>query len=82
MDTLKRLLRRDAVPSIKKILFRTHPADVAQVLDGFLPQEKLRILSYVGDVERQAEVIACLRVPQAVEILSALPSALARHLPT
>ncbi len=70
---LKRLLRRDAVPSLKKILFRTHPADVAQVLDGFMPIERMRILSYVGDVDRQAEVIACLRVPQAVELLIEMP---------
>lgn len=72
-DMLKRLLRRDAVPSLKKILTRTHPADVAQVLDGFLPRDRLRLIAYVGDDERQAEVLSCLRVPLAVDIFKDMP---------
>lgn len=72
-DMLKRLLRRDAIPSLKKIMSRTHPADVAQVLNAFLPQEKLRLLSYVDDDEKRSEVIACLTLPQSVELIQQMP---------
>jgi magnesium transporter len=70
LDTLKRLLRRDAVASLKKILARTHPVDVAQVLDGFLPSDQIKLLSYGGSDERQSEIVSCLRLPQAVELLN------------
>lgn len=72
-DTLRKLLRRKAVPSLKKILERTHPADVASVLESFLPQERLRLLQYVGDDNRQAHVLACLPESLAAQILTEHP---------
>ena len=48
-------------------------ADVAQVIDAFMPQEKLQIITFSGDDERQAEVVACLPLPQAVELLRDMP---------
>ena len=70
---LNRLLRRNATPSLKKILSRTHPADLAQVIDHFMPQQKLKLLFLVGDDKRQAEVLECMRVPQAVDLIHELP---------
>ncbi len=72
-DTLKRLLRRNAIPNIRKILSRTHPVDIAHVLDSFLPTERLKILSFTGDDARQAEVIACMPLAQAVDLLNEIP---------
>ncbi|MCP4600540.1 MAG: magnesium transporter [Proteobacteria bacterium] len=69
-DTLKRLLRRNAVPNIRKILERTHPVDVAHVLDSFIPPERLKILSYIGDDARQAEAVACMPLALAVDLLN------------
>jgi magnesium transporter len=68
-DTLKRLLRRNAIPNIKKILARTHPVDLALSLDAFLPPERLKLLSYVGDDSRQAEVVACMPVAKSIDLL-------------
>ena len=68
-DTLKRLLRRNAIPNIKKILARTHPVDLALSLDAFMPQERLKLLSYVGNDSRQAEVVACMPVAKSVDLL-------------
>ncbi|MDJ0765458.1 MAG: magnesium transporter [Myxococcota bacterium] len=72
-DTLKRLLRRNAMPNLKKILSRTHPVDVAHVLDSFIDPEKLKLLSYVGDDARQAEVVASMPVSKAVDLISNMP---------
>lgn len=60
------------MPNLRKILLRTHPVDVAAVLDSFIPPERLRLLSYVGDDARQAEVIACLPVSKAVDLIKEL----------
>jgi magnesium transporter len=68
-DTLKRLLRRNAIPNIKKILARTQPVDLALSLDAFMPQERLKLLSYVGDDSRQAEVVACMPVAKSIDLL-------------
>ncbi len=72
-DTLKRLLRRNAVTNIRKILDRSHPADVALALDAFIPPERLKLLSYLGDDAAQAEVVAGMPVTKAVELLGELP---------
>jgi magnesium transporter len=79
-DTLKRLLRRKAVPNIRKILDRTHPVDVALVLDAFLPPERLQLLGYCGDDEHQAEVVAAMPVSKAVDLLRDLDLARAVQL--
>ncbi len=72
-DTLKRLLRRNAIPSIRKILDRTHPADIAHVLDAFMPQDRLRLLTYVGEDTLQAEVVACMPMTAAIDLLNEIP---------
>lgn len=72
-DTLKRLLRRNAGPNLRKILAKTHPVDLAHVLDRFVLQDQLRLLSHAGDDERQAEVVASLPVDRAAELVEDLP---------
>ena len=71
-DTLRRLLRRNAGPNIKKILARTHPADLAQVLSHFLTREQIRLLELSGDDERQAEVVSSLSISAATDLLAEL----------
>jgi magnesium transporter len=72
-DTLKRLLRRNAGPAIRKILGRTHPVDLAHVMNRFLPQEQLKLLPMVGQVERQAEVVASMSLSDVSELLEEMP---------
>ena len=73
-DTLKRLLRRNAGPAIRKILHRTHPVDLAHVMGRFLPQEQLRLLPNVGDDERQAEVVASMAMVDVEALLDEMPT--------
>jgi len=73
-DTLKRLLRRNAGPAIRKILRRTHPVDLAHVMGRFLPQEQLKLLPQVGDDERQAEVVASMAMSDVAALLEEMPT--------
>lgn len=72
-DTLRRLLRRNAIPYLRKALSRKHPVDIAAILDQFLPQERQRLLFYAGDDSRQAEIVACLTITDAADLLKEMP---------
>jgi magnesium transporter len=72
-DTLKRLLRRNAGPALRKILGRTHPVDLAHVMNRFLPQEQLKLLPSVGDDERQAQVVASMSMTDVAVLLEEMP---------
>ena len=68
-DTIRRLLRRNATPNIHKILSRTHPADLAQVLNQFVPMEQIRLIAMSGDNDKQAEVLSSLPLNHAVDLV-------------
>ncbi|MCU0664186.1 MAG: magnesium transporter [Myxococcota bacterium] len=72
-DTLRRLLRRNAIPNLRKVLARKHPVDIAAILNHFLPQERQRLLFFVGDDAHQAEVVACLPITDAADLLREMP---------
>ncbi len=69
-DTLRRLLRRNAGPNIRKILDRTHHADIAGVLDHFVLDEQLKLLAYTGAEEQQAQVISALSLSKAADLIA------------
>ena len=68
-DTLKRLLRRNAGPNIRKILERTHPVDLAAVLGQFIQEDQLRLLSLAGDNAIQAEVVSAMSARMATDLV-------------
>ena len=72
-DTLKRLLRRNAGPNIRKILERTHPVDLAGVLGQFIPDDQLRLLSLAGGNAMQAEVVSALSMRMATDLVEQMP---------
>lgn len=67
--TLRRLLRRDAGPNIRKIVDKTHPADLAQIFSYFTPEDQLTILTYAEDNKRRAEVIRNMPMEGAKELV-------------
>jgi len=72
-ETVKRLLRRNAGPNLRKILGRTHPSDLAHALDRFLTEDQLRLLAHCGDDERQAEVLAAMSESRAADLMAEMP---------
>jgi magnesium transporter len=55
--TLRRLLNRNAGANIRKIVEKTHPADMAQILSYFAAAEQRAILKYARDDKRRAEIL-------------------------
>lgn len=68
--TLRRLLRRNAGPNIRKIVTKTHPADLAQIFSYFPADDQLTILNYAEDIKRRAEVIRNLPMEHAEELIA------------
>jgi magnesium transporter len=71
-DTLRRLLRRNAVPNLRKILGKTHPADIAAVLSHFVPEQQLKLLGLAGKESRQAEIISSLVIGNAAALIEVM----------
>jgi magnesium transporter len=57
LETLGRLLRRNARENIKNIILKLHPADIANVLNHFEKEEKNYIFGVVEDNKLAAEVL-------------------------
>ncbi|MBN2717416.1 MAG: magnesium transporter, partial [Deltaproteobacteria bacterium] len=67
--TLRRLLNRKAGPNIRKILEKTHPADMAQILSYFVAEEKRAILKYARDDKHRAEILREFPLEAAAELV-------------
>ncbi|MBN2526517.1 MAG: magnesium transporter [Deltaproteobacteria bacterium] len=77
--TLRRLLNRKAGPNIRKIVDKTHPADMAQILSYFTAEDKLGIIRYAKDDRRRAEILREMQLESAAEmvLLMQVPQAVA-----
>jgi len=72
-DTIRRLLRRNAVSHVRRILSRTHPADLAVMFRFLDENERISIYGLIEDSDLKAEVLAGLDEPILVEIISEIP---------
>lgn len=73
VDTIRKLLRRNAERNLVKILARTHPADVALAMRHVEPKEQRRLYSLVPDPGARGEVLAEVDPGIALYLLDGLP---------
>lgn len=57
LETLARLLRRDAKGNIRNIIIKLHPADIANILNHFEKEERNYIFGLIQDKKLAAEVL-------------------------
>lgn len=57
-DSISKLLRRDAIPHLRKVLSKIHPADIAHLFRYFDINEQKILLSLISDLDRAADVLA------------------------
>jgi magnesium transporter len=70
--TVSKLFRRGAEGNIRRILMRTHTADVASLLENLSTEERIAVFSHISSIDQKAEVISYLKESTQVEILSIL----------
>jgi magnesium transporter len=73
VDTVQRLLRREAHTNIKRILAKTHPADVAAVVSRFDDAHKELLFNLLESLEVQAEVLSEMLPSAAADFLARKP---------
>lgn len=72
--TITKLFRRGAEGNIRRILDRTHTADIASVLENLETEERISIFQMVRDVSQKAEIVSYLSESLQEELLSILDS--------
>lgn len=58
LETIRRLIRKDAGSNLSKLLQRLHPADIAEILSDLSPSEMLRVFSALESPDVKAEVLS------------------------
>lgn len=58
LESVRRLLHRGAVPNLKNILAKLHPADVAQLFDFLSPAEIFQLFDVIEDHEKAAQILS------------------------
>jgi len=58
LDTIRRLVRRNATANLKKILNKTHPADIANVFRSISHKEMMTVFGLLEDPETAADVLS------------------------
>ncbi|MCF7884985.1 MAG: magnesium transporter [Candidatus Marinimicrobia bacterium] len=58
LSSFRRLLRRNANNAVKKMIKKTHPADLAKIFRSFTDHERRAIFDLIQDVHYKAELIA------------------------
>ena len=70
--TISKLYRRGAESNIRRILEKTHKADIAALLEALETEERLSVFQMIQDVDLKAEIVAYLKESAQEEILSVL----------
>jgi magnesium transporter len=86
IDSIKRLLRRDAASNLKKIINKTHAADLSVVLSALPSPDRRRLFSMIKGIQQKGllfreleediflELVEALRVEELVEIFENIPT--------
>jgi magnesium transporter len=72
LDTYRRLIRRNAVQNIKKILAKTHYADLSRIFPSLTDDERLYVFDKITDYEYKANFTSELDETIAHDILETL----------
>lgn len=69
LESLRRLLRRGAMPNVKKIIEKCHAADIAHIMDFLDPEEQRAVFGAIESVEKAAEVLRETSAATNVQVL-------------
>lgn len=86
VDSIKRLLRRDAMHNLKKIVEKTHAADLSRVFDLLTLPDQHKLFNMIPDTEQKGvlfsemeedtflEFVEALELEEIVAILESMPN--------
>ena len=86
IESIKRLLRRNAIPHLRKIVNKTHAADLSDVFPFLTVRQQHRLFELIDDVEKKGilfseldettflDFVEEMKVDDIVPVLEAMPS--------
>jgi len=86
IDSIKRLLRRNATTNLRNIVSKTHGADLSTVFRFVPPADQVRLFGMIGTVEQKGtlfrelepdtfiDLVESLGLEQTVEVFGAMPA--------
>jgi len=86
MESVKRLLRRNALQHLRKIVAKTHAADLSQVFDSLSLTEQHKLFNMIEDVEQKGilfseleedtllSFVEVLKIEEVVAVLEDMPT--------
>jgi len=72
LDTARRLIRRNAVENLLKLLTKTHPADIAWVFRHFNPEERKFVFNIIAQTDAVGEFLSELDQSIMLELVETL----------
>ncbi len=72
LDTARRLIRRNAVDNLLKLLNKTHPADIAWVFRHFVPEERIFVFNIIAQTDMVGEFLSELDQAIMLELVENL----------
>jgi len=72
IETLKRLLRRGALTNLKKIVNKTHAADLSTVFRSLSFYNQIKLFKMIKDIEKKGILLSELDEDNAVQLVEAI----------
>ena len=73
LDSVRRLSRRQAVGPLTNILYKSHPADIAEVIKYLTDSEKRMVFGFIKeDPEKAADVLSEPDISDSIHLLSGM----------
>ena len=72
LDTARRLIRRNAVDNLMKLVSKTHPADIAWVFRHFTPEERDFVFNIIAQTDMVGEFLSELDQAIMLEVVENL----------
>jgi magnesium transporter len=73
VDTLRRLLRRNATANLRNIVNKTHPADLAHAFQSLSQTQQVSLFRLIDDYEKQGNLIRKLDEDDLLAIVESMP---------
>jgi magnesium transporter len=72
LETTRRLIRRQATTNLKRIIDKTHPADIAHLSEYLNEREQKVIFDLIHDSEKAAEVLSEIDKASSIQLLEGM----------
>ena len=73
LDTIKRLLRRDVITRLRKIVDKTHAADLAAIFPFLTPTEQSAVFNLIESLEQKAMFFSELEEEILLKLIEGMP---------